>query len=172
MSECLSTYDNCSVQNKSYVSLKPVNLKPFYFKPYLTHESEIRFAEAEMEKLRQMSILCRGSSVFLSPIMLIKKSHSSYIYSVLDLKHYWGYQTVHQLLCFPRFAYLSIQQIEPKTEHFSWLLYFTHEWPITWITTRNSWKHRLYYGWHNHFYTRRQIPQESSEMFHAYVEKI
>ncbi len=38
----------------SYVSLKPVNLKPFYIKPYLTHKSEIRFAEAEM------GILCRG----------------------------------------------------------------------------------------------------------------
>ncbi len=52
MSECLSTHDH--VQNKSYVSLKPVNLKPFYIKPYLTHELEIRFTEAEMEKLRQM----------------------------------------------------------------------------------------------------------------------
>ncbi len=48
MHECLSTHDNPSVQNKSYVSLKPVNLKPFYIKPYLTHE--IKFAEAEMEK--------------------------------------------------------------------------------------------------------------------------
>ncbi len=50
MHECLSTHDNPSVQNKSYVSLKPVNLKLFYIKPCLTHESEIRFAEAEMEK--------------------------------------------------------------------------------------------------------------------------
>ncbi len=49
MRECLSTHDNPSVQNKSYVSLKPVNRKPFYIKPYLTHESEIKFAEAEME---------------------------------------------------------------------------------------------------------------------------
>ncbi len=71
MRECLSTHDNPSVQNKSYVSLKPVNLKPFYIKPYLTHESEIRFAEAEMEKLRQMGIF-----EFLSTIMLIIKSHS------------------------------------------------------------------------------------------------
>ncbi len=77
MRECLLTHNNPSVQNKSYVSLQPVNLKPFYIKPYLTHESEIKFAEAEMEKLRQMGILCRGSSEFLSPIMLIKKSHSS-----------------------------------------------------------------------------------------------
>ncbi len=77
MRECLSTYDNPSVQNKSYVSLKPVNLKPFYIKPYLTHELEIMFAEAEMEKLRQMGILRRGSCEFLSPIMLIKKSHRS-----------------------------------------------------------------------------------------------
>ncbi len=38
MSECLSTHDNPSVQNKLYVSLKQVNLKPFYIKPYLTHE--------------------------------------------------------------------------------------------------------------------------------------
>ncbi len=54
MRECLSTHDNPNVQNKSYVSLKPVNLKPFYMKRYLTHESEIKFAEAEMEKLRHM----------------------------------------------------------------------------------------------------------------------
>ncbi len=76
MHGCLSTHDNPRVQNKSNVSIKPFNLKPFYIKAYLTHESEIRFAEAEMEKLRQMGILCRGSSEFLSPIMLIKKSHS------------------------------------------------------------------------------------------------
>ncbi len=74
--ECLSTHANLCVQNKSYVSLKPVKLKTFIIKPYLTHESEIMFAEAEMEKLLQMGILCRGSSEFLSPIMLIKKSHS------------------------------------------------------------------------------------------------
>ncbi len=76
MRECLSTHDNPSVQNKSYVSLKPVNLKPFYVKPYLTHESEIKFAEAEMKKLRQMGILRGGSSEYLCPIRLIKKSHS------------------------------------------------------------------------------------------------
>ncbi len=38
MRECLSTNDNPSVQNKSYVALKPINLKPIYIKPYLTHE--------------------------------------------------------------------------------------------------------------------------------------
>ncbi len=76
MRECLSTHDNPSVQNMSYVSLKPVNLKPFYIKAYLTHETEIKFAEAEMEILCQMGILRRGSSEILSPIMLIKKSHS------------------------------------------------------------------------------------------------
>ncbi len=38
MRECLSTHDNPIVQNKWYVSLKPINLKPFYIKPYLTHE--------------------------------------------------------------------------------------------------------------------------------------
>ncbi len=67
---------NPGVQNNSYVSLKPINLKLFYIKPCLTHESEIRFAEAEMDKLLEMGILRRGSSEFLSPIMLIKKSHS------------------------------------------------------------------------------------------------
>ncbi len=46
MRECLSTHDNTSVQNKSYVALKQVNLKPFHIKLYLMHESEIRFAEA------------------------------------------------------------------------------------------------------------------------------
>ncbi len=84
MRECLLTHDNPSVQNKSYLSLKPVNLKPFYIKPYLTQESKIKFADAEMEKLRKMGILHRGSSEFRSPIMLIKKSHSS---TKLDLKH-------------------------------------------------------------------------------------
>ncbi len=44
MHECISTHDNLIAQNKSYVSLKPVNLKPFYIKQYLTHESEIKFA--------------------------------------------------------------------------------------------------------------------------------
>ncbi len=73
MKECLPTHDNPNVQNKSYVSLKTVNLKPFYIKPYLTHELEIKFTEAEMKKLRQIGILRRGSSEFLSPIMLIKK---------------------------------------------------------------------------------------------------
>ncbi len=68
MRECLSTHGNPSVQNKSYVSLNPVNLKPFYIKPYLTHESEIKFTEAEMEKLCQMGILHRGSSQFLCTI--------------------------------------------------------------------------------------------------------
>ncbi len=77
MRECLSNYDNPSVQNKSYVSLKPVNLKPFYIKPYLTHETEIKFAETEMEKLSHMGILPRGFSEFPLPIMLIKKSLSS-----------------------------------------------------------------------------------------------
>ncbi len=76
MRECLSTHDNPSVQNKSYVSLKPVYLKPFYIKPYLTHETEIKFVEEEMEKLCQMGILHRGSSEFISPIMLINKSHT------------------------------------------------------------------------------------------------
>ncbi len=76
MRECLSTHDNSSVQNISYVFLKPVNLKPFYIKKYLTYESELKFAKAEMEKLRLMDILHRGPSEFLSPIMLIKKSHS------------------------------------------------------------------------------------------------
>ncbi len=57
-----------------YVSLKPVNLKPFYIKPYLTHKSEIRFAEAEMEKLRQMGILLRGLVNFC-PLSCSSKSH-------------------------------------------------------------------------------------------------
>jgi hypothetical protein len=74
--ECLSTHDNPSIQNKAFVSLNPVNLKPFYIKPYLTHDKEIKFAEKEMEKLRLMGILQRGSSQFLSPVMLIPKAHS------------------------------------------------------------------------------------------------
>jgi hypothetical protein len=76
LGDCLSLHDNSSVQTKTFVSLNPVNLKPFYIKPYLTHEREIKFAEKEMEKLRLMGILRRGSSEFLSPIMLIKKAHS------------------------------------------------------------------------------------------------
>jgi hypothetical protein len=74
--ECLSTHDNPSIQNKAFISLNPVNLKPFYIKPYLTHDKEIKFAEKEMEKLRLMGILQRGSSQFLSPVMLIPKAHS------------------------------------------------------------------------------------------------
>ncbi len=58
------------------MSLKPVNLKPFYIKPSFTHETEIKFSGTEIEKLLQMGILHRGSSEFLSPIMLIKKSHT------------------------------------------------------------------------------------------------
>ncbi len=49
MRECLSTLDNSSVDCKTTVSLNPVNLKPFYIRPYLIHEKEIKFAEAEME---------------------------------------------------------------------------------------------------------------------------
>ncbi len=30
MRKCISTHDNLSIQNKSYLSLKPVNLKLFY----------------------------------------------------------------------------------------------------------------------------------------------
>ncbi len=55
-----------SVQNKSYVSRKPVNLKPFYIKPYLTHGSEIKFAEAEMEKLRQILHSLKSHTVVLN----------------------------------------------------------------------------------------------------------
>ncbi len=76
MRDCLSTHDNPSVDCKTTVSLNPVNLKPFYIRPYLTHGKEIKFAEAEMENLMKMGIVHRGSSEFISPIMLIKKSHS------------------------------------------------------------------------------------------------
>ncbi len=76
MLECLSTHDNPSVQTKSYVSLKLANLKPFYIKPYLTHESEIRFTKAEMENYITWVSYVGGSIEFLSPIMVIKKSHS------------------------------------------------------------------------------------------------
>ncbi len=72
MRDCLSTHDNPSVHCKAVVSLNPVNLKPFYKQLYLTHQKEIKFAEAEMETLMKIGILCRGSSKFLSPIMLIK----------------------------------------------------------------------------------------------------
>ncbi len=73
--ECLSTHNNPSVQNKTFVSLRPINLKPFYIRPYLSHEKEIKYAEKEMEKYRLMGILHKGSSELLSPIMFIKKSH-------------------------------------------------------------------------------------------------
>ncbi len=73
--ECLSTHENPSVQNKTFVSLKPVNLKPFYIRPYLTHEREIKFAEKEMEKFRLMGFLHKGFSEYLSLIILIKKCH-------------------------------------------------------------------------------------------------
>ncbi len=41
----------------------------------MTHEREIKFAEKEMEKFYLMGILHKGSSEFLSHIMLIKKPH-------------------------------------------------------------------------------------------------
>ncbi len=74
--ECLSIHDNPSVSSKRFVSLNPINLQPFYIKPYLTHPDEIKFAEKELKKLQLMGILRRGSSEFLSPLMLIRKSHS------------------------------------------------------------------------------------------------
>ncbi len=98
MHECLSTHNNPSVQNKSYVSLNPVNLKPFYIKPYLTHESEIKFAQAEMEKLRQMGILHKGSSEFLSPIMLIKMSHSGKLSHGLNISSAYFTSLMNDLL--------------------------------------------------------------------------
>ncbi len=158
------------------VSLKPVNLKPFYIKPYLTHESEIKFAETEMEKLHQMGILCRGSSEFPSPIMLIKKSpsgvkfnkapeyrlvvdfnylnshlqdikfsypeikhvlhkigrHSSRVYSMFDLKHVFHYinlaeESTQYTNCSASSGSPTIQQIEPRPERFTYILYFTHQ---------------------------------------------
>ncbi len=63
MRDCISTHDNHSVHCKTIVSLNSVNLKPFYIRPYLTHEKEIKFAEAEMEKLMKMGILRRGLRV-------------------------------------------------------------------------------------------------------------
>ncbi len=41
----------------------------------MTHEKEINFAQKELEKYRLMGILRKGSSEFLSPVMLIEKSH-------------------------------------------------------------------------------------------------
>ncbi len=73
--ECLSTHINPSVQNRTYVSLNPINIKPFYIQPHMTHEKEINFAQKELEKYRLMGILRKGSSEFLSPVMLIEKSH-------------------------------------------------------------------------------------------------
>ncbi len=58
--ESLSTHDNPSVQNRTFVSLKPVNLKPFYIKPYLTHEREIKFAEKEVEKIQTYGNFIKG----------------------------------------------------------------------------------------------------------------
>ena len=73
---CLSTHGQSGYCTKYTAKLRPVNLKPFYIRPYLTHEKEIAFAEKEMAKLAQLGVLERGSSEFLSPIMLIPKSHS------------------------------------------------------------------------------------------------
>ncbi len=62
-----------SLKTNDMYHSKSLKLKPFYIKPYLTHKLEIKFAEAEMEKLRKMGILQRGSSEYLLPIMFIKK---------------------------------------------------------------------------------------------------
>ncbi len=69
------------------VSLNPVNLKPLSIRPYLTHAKEIKISEAVMDKLRKISILCSGSSEFLSPIMLIKKSHNGSLLGSLPEYH-------------------------------------------------------------------------------------
>ncbi len=99
-----------SVQNMSYASLKPVNLKPFYIKPYLTQESEIRIAEAEMEKLCQMGILRRWSREFLSPIMLIKMSHSGgKLNNALEYRLVMDFKYLNSHLPDIKFSYAEIK---------------------------------------------------------------
>jgi hypothetical protein len=113
--ECLSTHDNPSIQNKAYVSLNPVNLKPFYIKPYLTHDKEIKFAEKEMEKLRLMGILQRGSSQFLSPVMLIPKAHSgSKLSSSPEYRLVVDFKYLNSFLPDVKFSYPEIKHILHK----------------------------------------------------------
>jgi hypothetical protein len=113
--ECLSTHDNPSIQNKAFVSLKPVNLKPFYIRPYLTHDKEIKFAEKEMEKLRLMGILQRGSSEFLSPVMLIPKAHSgSKLSSSPEYRLVVDFKFLNSHLPDVKFSYPEIKHILHK----------------------------------------------------------
>ena len=113
--ECLSTHDNPSIHNKAFVSLNPVNLKPFYIKPYLTHDKEIKFAEKEMEKLRLMGILQRGSSQFLSPVMLIPKAHSgSKLSSCPEYRLVVDFKYLNSHLPDVKFSYPEIKHILHK----------------------------------------------------------
>ncbi len=97
------------------MSHKPVNLKPFYIKPYLTHKTEINFAEAEMEKLRQMGILHRGSSQFLLPIMLIKKSHTgTKLNKALENRLLVDFKYMNSHLPQIKFSYLEIKHVLHK----------------------------------------------------------
>ncbi len=79
MRECLSTHDNPSVQNKAYVSLKPVNLKPFYIKPYLTHESEIPKLSEVIKPINDILKKCNkiNKSDKISPLATYNKGNGS-----------------------------------------------------------------------------------------------
>ena len=113
--DCLSIHDNPSISSKRFVKLNPVNLPPFYIKPYLTHPEEIKFAEKELRKLQLMGILQRGSSEFLSPIMLIRKSHSG---QVLSKSAPWravaNFQYLNKHLPDVKFSYPDVKHVLHK----------------------------------------------------------
>ncbi len=78
---CLSTHGQVGTNTNLSIKLLPQNLSPFSIKPYLKHERDILFAEAELKKFEQLGILQKGYSEFLSPVMLISKAHTG---EVLD----------------------------------------------------------------------------------------
>ncbi len=76
---------------------------------------EIKFAEAEMEKLRQMGILRRGSSEFLSPIMLIKKSHTgAKIAKAPEYRLVVDFKYLNLHLPYIKFCYPEIKHVQHK----------------------------------------------------------
>ncbi len=81
----------------------------------MTHEKEINFAQKELEKYRLMGILCKRSSEFLSPVMLIKKSYDGTRLNtkqeyrmVVDFKH------LNSSLSDIKFSYPEVKHILHK----------------------------------------------------------
>ncbi len=71
MREYLSTHNNPSVQNKSYMSLKPVNLKPFYIKPFFLLKVEYHVNAKYENPYQNSEIACIGQRLIYPIIQKI-----------------------------------------------------------------------------------------------------